>query len=210
MEAINNFTAFLAACVMLNITPGNDTILILTKSIAQGKRAGMVSAFGIAGGTIIHTLFAALGLSIVISKSIMLFTIIKYAGALYIIYIGVKMILSRSSIVVPEGEGRSDVSELALFRDGFLSNVLNPKVALFFIAFLPQFVSPAYQNGVVPFLILGFTFTTTGTIYSVLLALFSARMFRNLRENASVTNWINKVCGSVLVGLGAYVAMARR
>lgn len=209
MDSIHNFGAFLVSCILLNLTPGSDTILILSKSIAQGKKAGVVTALGIGLGIVAHTLLAAFGLSIIIAKSLVLFNIVKYAGAAYIIYLGVKMILARTTIDINESDKRKEQSRV-LFRDGFLSNILNPKVALFFIAFLPQFIVPAYHSGVMPFLILGFTFTITGTIYCSILAVFAAQIFSRLRSNNNFSSILNKTCGSVLVFLGAYVALLQQ
>lgn len=209
MESIHNFGTFLVSCILLNLTPGSDTVLILSKSIAQGKKAGVITALGIGLGIVGHTLLAAFGLSILIAKSIVLFNIVKYAGAAYIIYLGVKMILAQSTIDIDRAGDQRQQSR-TLFRDGFLSNILNPKVALFFIAFLPQFIVPAHHSGVMPFLILGFTFTITGTIYCSILAVFAAQIFSRLRNNQSFSSVLNKTCGSVLVFLGAYVALLRR
>lgn len=210
MDAINNFGTFLLSCLLLNITPGSDTILTLTKSIAQGKNAGMVTALGIGAGTVVHTMFAAFGLSIIIAQSIMLFNLVKYAGAVYLVYLGIKMLLSNSSLRVDGEREKSRESWTLLLRDGFLSNVLNPKVALFFIAFLPQFVDPSFKAGSIPFLFLGLTFTTTGTLYLITLAIFAARIFDRLRENQTFSTWLSKGCGGVLVGLGAYVAFLKK
>jgi threonine/homoserine/homoserine lactone efflux protein len=210
MDSIHNFGAFLISCLLLNLTPGSDTILILSKSIAQGKRAGVITALGIGLGIVGHTLLAAFGLSLLIAKSVVLFNIIKYAGAAYIIYLGIRMILASSTIVIRPGEKERQQRMSTVFRDGFLSNILNPKVALFFIAFLPQFIDPAYHSGVLPFLILGFTFTFTGTLYCSILAIFAAQIFSRLRHSESFSSILNKTCGSVLVFLGAYVALLRR
>jgi threonine/homoserine/homoserine lactone efflux protein len=209
MDAIHNFGTFLVSCIVLNLTPGSDTILILSKSIAQGKKAGVVTALGIGFGIVGHTLLAAFGLSLLIAKSILFFNIVKYAGAAYIVYLGVKMVSSRSSIDLETApEKKQELTKV--FRDGFFTNILNPKVALFFIAFLPQFISPGYDTGVTPFLILGLTFTTTGTIYCSILAVFAAQLFSHLRQNKRFSSIMNKTCGSVLIFLGAYVALARK
>jgi threonine/homoserine/homoserine lactone efflux protein len=210
MDSIQNFGTFLVSCLLLNITPGSDTILILSKSIAQGKKAGVITALGIGLGIVGHTLLAAFGLSIIIAKSILLFNIVKYAGAAYIIYLGVRMIFSRS-IALPDQNSQKEVQDLrTVFRDGFLTNILNPKVALFFIAFLPQFIDPSAHGGALPFIILGLTFTTTGTIYCALLAIFAAQIFSSLRHNQNFSAILNKTCGSVLVFLGVYVALFRK
>jgi threonine/homoserine/homoserine lactone efflux protein len=210
MEAIQNFGTFLISCILLNLTPGSDTILILSKSIAQGRRAGVITALGIGLGIIGHTLLAAFGLSLIIAKSIVLFSIVKYAGAAYIFYLGVRMILDRQGIDLSSDSSQDEKRTIHSFRDGFLTNILNPKVALFFIAFLPQFIDPTHHSGPLPFIILGLTFTTTGTIYCSLLAVFAAQIFAKLRESNTFTIVLNKTCGSVLVGLAAYVAILKK
>jgi threonine/homoserine/homoserine lactone efflux protein len=210
MDAIQNFGTFLVSCILLNLTPGSDTILILSKSISQGKKAGVITALGIGLGIVCHTLLAAFGLSLIIAKSMLLFSIVKYAGAAYIVYLGIRMILERSPIDLNAGVRESKQKSMHFFRDGFLTNILNPKVALFFIAFLPQFIDTSSHSGALPFIILGLTFTTTGTIYCSLLAVFAAQIFSRLRGNAAFSSVLNKACGTVLVGLGAYVALLRR
>jgi threonine/homoserine/homoserine lactone efflux protein len=120
------------------------------------------------------------------------------------------MILAKGSINLDgvKSENKSDLR--TVFRDGFVTNILNPKVALFFIAFLPQFINPTYSQGAMPFIILGLTFMISGTIYCSLLALFAGQVFSSLRHNAFFSNVLNKTCGTVLIGLGAYVALLRR
>ena len=210
MIGINHFEIFLLAGILLNLTPGNDTIFILSRSIAQGKNSGVISALGIGTGSIIHTFFAALGLSIIISQSIFVFNIIKYAGAAYLVYLGIKMFLDQSKLKVTQKEGRPKISPLKTYRDAVLTNVLNPKVAMFFIAFLPQFINPEYKSSILPFLLLGFTFTFTGTIWCIILAIFSAQIFSKLRNNQKLSSYLNKICGTVLIGLGLKLALADR
>lgn len=165
MTGIIHFTTFLMIGILLNLTPGNDTIFILSKSIGQGKKAGIMSALGIGTGSVIHTVLAALSLSIIIAKSILLFNIIKYAGAAYLLYIGYKMLTDKSQLNTNISLENKGVNYLKIYRDAIITNVLNPKVALFFIAFLPQFIDPAVRNTIVPFLILGMTFIITGMIW---------------------------------------------
>lgn len=210
MTGVIHFETFLLAGILLNLTPGNDTIFILTKSIGQGRKAGIVSAFGIATGSIFHTILAALGLSFVIAKSILLFNIIKFAGAAYLLYIGYKMLSEKSQLKTDGAISRSSVEYWKVYRDGIFTNILNPKVALFFIAFLPQFIDPTLRNTILPFIALGATFITTGTIWCLILATFASAIFNKLKTNKKVSNWINKVCGLTMIGLGIKVALTNR
>jgi len=210
MTGIIHFETFILTGILLNLTPGNDTIFILTKSISQGKKAGIVSALGIATGSIVHTLLAAFGLSIIIAKSILVFNIIKFAGAAYLLYMGYKMLTDKSQL----NSGRVSESEIVdfwkIYRGGILTNVLNPKVALFFIAFLPQFIDINVSTSVWPFLILGTTFIITGTIWCCILAIFAATIFSKLKDNQKAATYINRVCGLSLIGLGVKVALSTR
>jgi len=210
MTGIVNFETFLLTGILLNITPGNDTIFILSKSIGQGKKAGIVSAFGIGTGSIIHTILAALGLSLIIAKSILLFNIIKYAGAAYVIYIGLKMFLDNNQLNTDISNKNEKVNYRKIYRDAVITNVLNPKVALFFIAFLPQFIDPTFKNTVWPFLMLGITFITTGTIWCLILAIFAAAIFGKLKQRKTVSDYIHKICGIALIALGIKVAFFSR
>jgi len=210
MTGIIHFETFLFAGILLNLTPGNDTIFILTKSIGQGKKAGFVSAFGIGTGSVFHTILAAFGLSLIIAKSILLFNIIKFAGAAYLFYIGFKMLTNKSQLNNNEVVPSNSVDYRKIYRDAIFTNILNPKVALFFIAFLPQFIDPALKNTVLPFLTLGITFITTGTIWCLVLANFASAIFARLKANKRISTYINKICGLTMVGLGLKVALTNR
>jgi len=209
MPGIINFETFLLAGILLNLTPGNDTIFILTKSIAHGKKAGIVSALGIGTGNIVHTTIAALGLSIIIAKSEVLFDIIKYAGAAYLIYMGIKMLIDKSQLTT-DPSNNDESNYLRIYRDGIVTNVLNPKVSLFYLAFLPQFIDPSAVNTVLPFLVLGLTFVTTGTIWCLTLATFASAILGGLKSNKRMSTYINRICGLTLVGLGVKVALTKR
>ncbi|HKO80107.1 MAG TPA: LysE family translocator [Chitinophagaceae bacterium] len=208
MTGIINFETFLLAGILLNLTPGNDTIFILSRSMAQGKQAGILSVLGIATGSVIHTALAAFGLSIIIAKSIIVFTIIKYAGAAYLVYIGYKMLNNRSELNSNTSSTEKKINLKKIYRDGVITNVLNPKVALFFIAFLPQFIDITSGNTVFPFLLLGVTFTITGTIWCLVLANFASVISNKLKNNKRLSLYINKACGMVLIGLGIKVALS--
>lgn len=207
MDGIINIEAFLLTGILLNLTPGNDTIFILSKSMSQGKKAGIISALGIGTGSIFHTILAAFGLSIIIAKSILLFNIIKYAGAAYLLYVGYKMLTSNSKLDTNVNNINNSANYLKIYRDGILTNILNPKVALFFIAFLPQFINPETKNTVIPFLILGSLFITTGTIWCFLLANFASILSNKINKNERISNYINKACGLTMIGLGIKVAL---
>jgi RhtB (resistance to homoserine/threonine) family protein len=210
MDGIINFETFLIAGILLNLTPGNDTIFILAKSIGQGKKAGIISALGIATGSLIHTVLAAFGLSLIIAQSILLFNIIKYAGAAYLVYLGIKMLTDKKPLNTGEISTGNSINYLTIYRDAIVTNVLNPKVALFFIAFLPQFIDPAMKHSVIPFLVLGTTFIITGTAWCLVLALFASAIFARLRSNNKLPGGINKVCGLTLIALGIKVALTGR
>jgi RhtB (resistance to homoserine/threonine) family protein len=210
MIGIIHFETFLITAILLNLTPGNDTILVLSKSIGQGKKAGIITSFGISTGNIIHTFLAAFGLSLIIAKSILLFNIIKYAGAIYLLYVGYKMLTNKTELNTGEIKKGNLVNYWVLYRDGIFTNILNPKVALFFIAFLPQFIDPNLKETVLPFLALGSTFITTGTIWCLTLALFASSISSKLKSNKKVSSYINKICGLSLIGLGIKVALTNR
>ena len=210
MTGIIHFETFLIAGILLNLTPGNDTIFILSRSIAQGRQAGIMSVLGIATGSLIHTTLAALGLSIIIAKSIVVFNIIKYAGAAYLVYIGYKMLTDRSQLNMNADVSNKKTNLIKIYRDALITNLLNPKVALFFIAFLPQFIDPAYKNTVLPFMLLGISFTITGTIWCLILAGFASFISDKLKHNKKFSGYINKTCGAVLIALGIKVALTGR
>jgi RhtB (resistance to homoserine/threonine) family protein len=208
MTGIIHYETFILTGILLNITPGNDTIFIISRSMAQGKKAGFMSVLGIATGSLIHTTLAAFGLSMIIAKSILIFSIIKYAGAAYLLYIGYQMLTDKTRINTDASFSEKSIDLKKIYRDGVITNVLNPKVALFFISFLPQFIDSSVSNTVLPFLKLGITFTITGTIWCLILANFASLIFSKLKHNKMLSNYINKTCGAVLVGLGIKVALS--
>src|SRR5216110_3051933 len=142
MFGIHNFGLFLIAGILLNLTPGPDTVYILGRSVAQGREAGVASALGICVGSIFHTCAAALGLSAILATSALAFGAIKMLGGAYLVFLGIKILLDRRKhLSLPSNFRRQSIA--AAFRQGVLTNILNPKVALFFLAFLPQFIDPA-------------------------------------------------------------------
>ena len=208
MFGIHDFGLFLTAGILLNLTPGPDTAYILGRSIAQGREAGIASALGICVGSIFHTCAAALGLSAILATSAIAFGAIKLIGGVYLIFLGIKMILERrGKLSLPSNFRRRTIA--AAFRQGILTNVLNPKVALFFLAFLPQFIRPDSSMKIAAFVILGLTFVMTGTIWCLVLASFAASFSERLRGNETITQWLNRLAGGLFVVLGARLAAAK-
>jgi RhtB (resistance to homoserine/threonine) family protein len=210
MFGIENYLVFIVSGIILNITPGNDTIYILSRSIAQGRKAGVVSALGIGTGALTHTIMASLGLSVILSKSILLFDIIKYAGVLYLVFIGIATIISKNNPFNSQADIERSIDYKQIYKQGFLTNLFNPKVALFFLSFLPQFINPSINNTPIPFLILGLTFLTTGTIWCLFLAYASSFLSTMLRENERISIIMHKMCGMIFIGLGLKLALEKR
>lgn len=208
MFGIHDFGLFLAAGILLNLTPGPDTAYILGRSIAQGREAGVASALGISLGSIFHTCAAALGLSAILATSALAFGAIKLLGGAYLIFLGIKMLLDRrKQLSVPSDFRRR--TTMAAFRQGVLTNVLNPKVALFFLAFLPQFIDPAANMKIAAFIVLGLTFVTTGTIWCLVLAWFASIFSERLRNSETISQWLNRTAGALFVFLGLRLATSR-
>jgi RhtB (resistance to homoserine/threonine) family protein len=208
MFGIHDFGLFLAAGILLNLTPGPDTVYILGRSIAQGREAGIASALGICVGSIFHSCAAALGLSAILATSAVAFAAIKLLGGAYLIFLGIKMLLDRRrQLSLPSNFRRR--TTIAAFRQGVFTNVLNPKVALFFLAFLPQFIDPASNMKVFAFLMLGLTFVTTGTIWCLILAWFASAFSERLRTNETIGQWLNRAAGALFVFLGLRLATAK-
>ncbi|MDP8935234.1 MAG: LysE family translocator [Cyanobacteriota bacterium] len=162
---------FMIAALTLNVTPGPNMLYVTTRSLGQGRKAGVVSAIGIGVGNLVHTLAAALGLSALLMSSAIAYSVVKYVGAAYLIYLGVRMILRNehnSSLTT-----LTDASLRRIFSQAIATSVLNPKVALFFIAFLPQFANPSQGSVALQIAVLGALFSTTGTIVNTTVALLS-------------------------------------
>jgi RhtB (resistance to homoserine/threonine) family protein len=210
MFGIENYLVFIVSGIILNITPGNDTIYILSRSIAQGRKAGVISVLGISTGALTHTIMASLGLSVILSKSILLFDVIKYIGVVYLVYIGIKTIVSKNNPFSNQTNIESLIDYKQIYKQGFLTNLFNPKVALFFLSFLPQFINPNINNTPVPFFILGVTFLTTGTIWCLFLAYASSSLSGILRENNNISTITHKLSGMIFIGLGLKLAFEKR
>jgi len=208
MFGIHDYGLFVVSAVLLNIAPGQDTLYILGRAIGQGRRIGIASAFGVSAGTLVHTLAAALGLSAIVAASAVAFSAIKVIGAAYLVYLGLRAILARSSLLDLEMPRTGDAR--TAFRQGLVTNMLNPKVALFFVAFLPQFVDGNAAKATLGFLVLGLTFVATGTGWVLVLATAAASVRRFFERRASAQAWLSCAMGAMFIYLGVRLAMSER
>ena len=208
MFELESILLFLGLSWVLIVTPGPDLIYVLTKGVANGKKAGIISAAGVVLGILVHTVFAAIGLSAILQTSATAFMVVKLVGATYLVYLGVKSLLSSGDFNIKVGEKSS---YRKLFSQGLLSNTLNPKVALFFIAFLPQFVNPDSTASVAAQLIvLGMLFATCTLIFLSILGYFSGSIGIYLNKRKKLANIIQYLSGAVLVLLGVRLAFAKK
>jgi threonine/homoserine/homoserine lactone efflux protein len=216
MLGIHHYWLFIATAILLIITPGQDTFFILGRSLAGGRSAGVAAALGVSAGSVIHTVLAALGLSALLATSPYAFMAVKFAGAAYLIYIGMRALLTRASGMPGDGGAHSGRVRAeghrhwAAFRQGVLTNLLNPKVALFFLALLPQFIDVASPYKVGAFIALGLSFVTLGAAWCVMLALAAARLRGAFLRRPSMIHVLNKVAGVLFIGLGLKLAAARQ
>jgi len=199
---IENYLAFLITATLFVMTPGIDTLFVLNKSIGQGRKSGVYATLGINAGVLTHALIGALGLSVLIAKSAIAFTLIKYIGAVYLIYLGFiklktkKDLLANVSIDNKKPKAKND------FWTGFLTNTLNPKVALFFLAFFPQFINPEEIQNPVPFVLLGLTFAIIGIVWYISLTLLASMFYERIINNPNIGSRLNKCSGVVFILMG--------
>ena len=208
MVGTQDLPLFLLSAVLLNITPGQDTLYILGRSISQGRRAGVLSVLGVITGCFVHTVAAALGLSAILATSASVFMAVKLVGAAYLVYLGIRMLLDRAAGAGQPTEYTHE-SAWAIYRAGLLTNILNPKVALFFLAFLPQFVDPSAGSKIVPFLFLGALFICTGTMWCLVLAWSASAVGRHLSEAGWGASVLRRATGVLFVGLGVKLAAGK-
>ncbi len=201
---------FLAASVIVIVAPGPDNILVLTRGVTLGRKAALVSATGASTGLVCHSLFAATGLSAILASSATAYSVVKYVGAAYLIYLGVRSLLDRKRFAL-SSEGAPHLGTRSVYAQAVLSNVFNPKIAVFFLAYLPQFADPSANGGVaLQLLVLGLTFALmTWTIFSAI-AYCSGALGSWLRRRPRVANGLSWLTGGVLVGLGLRLAWPER
>lgn len=210
MIGIENLGGFIVASIIIVITPGIDTILVLTRSISKGKTAGLYSALGVSVGLIFHTTAVTLGLSLIIAQSAIAFSTIKYLGAVYLIYLGIKSIISKSNQMDIKPTKIKIEGMKKMFFTAFLSDVLNPKIAMFFLAFLPQFIIPSQINNPIPYLILGTIMFLTTLIWCSILALMGSKFCNLFNRQINAEKWLNKTAGFVFILLGLKIALSKK
>ncbi len=212
MFGIHDLALFVVSGLLLNIMPGPDSLLIMARSATQGWRAGVAAALGIGTGTMVHVLAAAVGLSALLATSAAAFNVVKWVGAAYIVWCGIGLLRAR---LKNQGDAQPASAPAALpyrriYAQGFLTNVLNPKVALFFLAFVPQFIDADAPNKALAFVILGCIFNVNGMLWCNGLALFTAFASARLQVKPRVALWLSRATGSLFLVLGARLALAER
>jgi threonine/homoserine/homoserine lactone efflux protein len=208
VEGIHDLGLFVLSGLLLNITPGADTLYIVARGTTQGARACAVAALGIGAGCIVHTLAAALGLSAIIATSATAFAVVQWIGAAYLVYLGLTLLAARSGTRTAAPPPPASLRRV--FVQGFLTNVLNPKVALFFLAFLPQFIAVDAPHKALAFLLLGAIFNVNGTLWNLLVAWSAGGLSRRLPLTRAAAAWLRRSVGAVFVVLGLRLALADR
>jgi threonine/homoserine/homoserine lactone efflux protein len=200
----HTYMLFIGASLVLCLVPGPDMLFLLGRTIAQGRAAGLCAALGINLGAYLHLLAAVTGLSALVLASATAFTVVKFAGAAYLVYLGWGALRAKGGFTLPEGRGKSALHHI--FWQGFLSDALDPKVALFYTALLPQFISAHDPHAVAHLFELGVVGNTVGISTSVVYVFLASRMTQTLRRNKTVSAWLTKTMGALFIGLGAKLA----
>lgn len=202
---------FMAAGWLLNLTPGPDVLFIVTHALRSGVRAGLVAALGITAGCFVHIFAAALGVSALMAASATAFTVLKWAGALYLLYAGLQLLLSKKpsamTVVAVNEAATSAIGLKIIFFKGFWTNALNPKVALFFLAFLPQFIAPETSNKALVFVLLGVLFNVNALPINFGYAVLGGWAARRLTLVQRGMHWLERCAGLMFVGFGLKLAL---
>ena len=213
MPDTSSLLMFIVAGWLLNLTPGPDVLYIVRHAMCQGARAGMAAALGIVSGCFVHVLAAALGVGALLAASATAFTLLKWLGAAYLVWMGLKLLLARSgaaeafAAAALPGAGTAQALPLAhIWRQGFLTNVLNPKVALFFLAFVPQFIDPHSEHKLLAFIGLGLIFNLNSLPINFGYAWLAAWASRRLARVPHALRWVDRAAGLLFVGFGAKLA----
>ncbi|MBP6405603.1 MAG: LysE family translocator [Proteobacteria bacterium] len=205
--ALEQLLLFIAAGLLLNLTPGPDVLYIVTHALRHGARAGSVAALGITAGCFVHIFAAAVGVSALMAASATAFTVLKWLGAAYLLYVGLRMLMSRApSAMALDGADPVAADLKTIFLRGFWTNALNPKVALFFLAFVPQFIAPAVENKALAFLLLGLLFNFNGLWVNIGWALAAAWLASRVGAVQKGMHWLDRIAGAMFAGFGLKLA----
>jgi threonine/homoserine/homoserine lactone efflux protein len=210
MYDLNHWLVFLAAAFALNISPGPDIAYIVSNTVARGRRHGFAASWGVCSGSVVHVLAAAFGLSAILAASALAFSAIKWAGAAYLIYLGIRALLSAGAQFAIDADRRGRNSAVAIYRQGFMIDLLNPKVAVFFMAFLPQFADPALGHVPAQLIMHGALVIAVGVVVEAGIVLVASRFTETLRRSPRIGLWLDRVLGTVLVSLGLRLALQQR
>lgn len=202
---LHSLLLFTAAGLALNVTPGPDMLYVAARSTSEGRAAGIVSSLGIAAGTLFHITAVALGLAALLAAVPVAYAAVRIGGAIYLVYLGVRALAQRSPV---RAHDVARASLTTIFRQGAITNILNPKVALFFLAFLPQFVDPARGNPAAQVVVLGLIFDTSGTIVNAMVALGASSATRRFRGDGRSAEYLRRFTGVIFIGLGLRIALA--
>ena len=202
MESMTYWIVFFSAAVALNISPGQDLIYILSKTIAQGRKVGVASTLGVCSGALVHVFAAAFGISAILATSALAFNVVKYAGAAYLVYLGLQALMSKAGKIDFSEHQTKKTTPGHAFKQGALVDILNPKVAIFFMAFLPQFVRPELEMPTVQIVVLGILVILVAIIVEISFVLAAAQTTTFFRKKPSTSAWLDRILGSVLICLG--------
>lgn len=203
-----SWVLFIVASLALIMTPGQDMVLVMSRSVAQGPAAGVATAAGVSVGLIGHTLLATLGLGAVLRASELLFFGLKLVGAVYLVYIGIQLLRTRPAELAVSGGAPKSLRRL--FADGAFSNISNPKIAVFYLAFLPQFVRGGAEHPTLSIFVLGLSFAALTFLVKAPVGYGAGRLSGWLRTRSNVLAWLYRTSGAVLVALGVKLALERR
>ena len=207
----DQFLLFTAAGLLLNLTPGPDVLYIVSTALRSGARAGMVAALGITAGCFVHIFAAGLGVGALLAASATAFTVLKWVGAAYLVYVGARLLLGHrgaTDFEAPRADSMRAEGMKSVFSRGFMTNALNPKVALFFLAFVPQFIAPGAPDKTLAFLLLGLLFNFNALFVNVGWALVAAWLASRVDAVRRATRWLDKAAGALFVGFGLKLAFS--
>ena len=207
MENPSYWLLFLSAAFAINIAPGPDLVYIISKTIAQGRKIGFASSLGVCAGALVHVFAAALGLSAILATSALAFSVVKFAGAGYLIYLGIQALRSKGG-AFDDLVKEEDTTPWEAFKQGALIDILNPKVAIFFMAFLPQFIRPNMGGTSLQIIWLGVIVILMAIVIEFIVVLLAAQATELFRRNRTLSVWLDRVLGTVLIGLAVRLVLS--